>query len=123
MPYYLYSNPETGEVKEILQKMTDKHIYEEEGIRWNRIFTVPQVGIDTIKLDPFSSKDFLKKTQTKGTLGSLIDRSKEMSEKRKDKEGCDPVQQKYFSEYSAKRKGRKHSEQVKQELKGKGIIE
>jgi predicted nucleic acid-binding Zn ribbon protein len=123
MGFYVYCNPETGEVKEVLQKMNDEHVYEENGVKWSRVFTVPQVGIDTVKINPFSKNDFLKKTEKNGTIGSLLDRSKEMSEKRKDKEGYDPVQQKYFSEYSAKRKGRKHTEQIKQELKGKGIIE
>jgi hypothetical protein len=38
----------------------------------------------------------------------MMDRSKEMSQRRKDKLGYDPVQQKYFKEYSEKRRGVKH---------------
>ena len=38
----------------------------------------------------------------------MWDRSKELSEKRKEKEGRDPVQQQYFKDYSKKRKGVKH---------------
>lgn len=115
MPQYCYSNPETGEYIEIVQKMNDEHVYiDENGLKWDRVFTVPNAGIDTIKLDPFSKKDFLKKTQKAGTIGSLMDRSKEMAEARKDKEGFDPVQQNYFKEYSKARGGKAHPEQIKQ---------
>ena len=37
-----------------------------------------------------------------------MDQSRELSQKRKDKLGYDPVQQKYFKEYSKKRNGIKH---------------
>ena len=104
--------------------MLDKHEYiDESGVVWNRVFTAPNAGVDTVKLNPFSPKDFLKKTSNQGCVGDLMDRSKEMSEKRKQKEGFDPIQQKYFTDYSNKRKGHRHSEQIKQDLKTKGIIE
>ncbi len=124
MPYYIYSNPETGETKDVFQKMNDVHEYfDETGLQWNRVFTVPNAGIDTVKLNPFSSKDFLKKTDKAGTIGSIMDRSKEMSEKRKDKEGFDPLQKRYFKDWSKARGGRRHSEEIKQDLKTKGFIE
>jgi len=114
MPYYDFSHPETGEVTEVFQSMLDKHEYiDENGVKWNRVFTVPNAGVDTINLDPFSSKDFLKKTSKEGSVGDLMDRSKEMSEKRKQKEGFDPIQKKYFKDYSEKRRGRCHPEELK----------
>lgn len=124
MPYYTYSHPETGEEKDVFQKMLDKHEYiDETGVQWNRVFTVPNAGIDTVKLDPFSKRDFLKKTDKQGTIGEIMDRSKEMSEKRTQKEGYDPLQKKYFKDWSKVRGGRRHSEEIKQDLKTKGFIE
>ena len=66
-------------------------------------------SIDT-NIDPNSRQDFLEKTRNKaGTLGEMMDRSAELSEKRKELNGgTDPVQTKYFENYSKKRKGLKH---------------
>ena len=47
-------------------------------------------------------------TGEEGTLGDTIDASKEAAEKRKQLYGHDPVQKKFFKEYSGKRKGLKH---------------
>ena len=85
MPEYLYQHPETEEVKGIIQSIHDKHEYiDEKGLKWNRVFTVPQMGIDT-KMDAGTDpKSFAEKTSNKkGTLGDLFDQSKELSEARK----------------------------------------
>ena len=37
-----------------------------------------------------------------------MDRAKEAGEKRKDKLGYDPVQKKWFEDYSKQRKGKRH---------------
>lgn len=109
MPIYIYENPRTKETREIIQSVNDKHEYYEDGLKWNRVFTVPQVGIDT-SLDAFSSeKDFVEKTKNKkDSVGALWDRSRELSEKREKAYGKDPVKQKYFKDWSNKRKGKKH---------------
>lgn len=108
MGIYIYRNPETEEIKEVFQKMTDEHVYFEEGVEWKRVWTVPQASIDS-NVDVFSERDFLKKTSNGGTIGDLWDRSKEWSEKRADKVGDkDPVLKKEFKNYSEKRKGKKH---------------
>lgn len=86
----------------------DKFYMDEKGTEWNRVFLAPNANIDA-DIDPFSSKGFVDKTNTKGSMGDLLERSKEMSDKRKDKLGYDPVQQKYFKEYSKKRRGMKHT--------------
>lgn len=111
MPIYLYMNEETEEVKEILQGMNDVHEYEEDGVKWKRIFTSPHASIDT-QTDPFSIKDYYKATENKKeTMGSLQDRSKEASEQRAAKSGgVDPVKQKFFKDYSEKRRGIKHKD-------------
>jgi len=109
MPVYIYQNPDTEETIEIVQSVNDIHEYiDSNGLKWNRIFTVPQVGIDT-KLDAHStSKDFAEKTKNKNdNIGQLWDRSKELSEKRKDKFGEDKLKKAYVENWSKKRKGRR----------------
>lgn len=109
MPLYLYQNPETEEVIEVLQGMKDKHEYfDEEGKEWKRVFTVPTASIDT-KIDPFSARDFVNKTGTKkGTVGDMMDLSADLSRAREEKIGTDdPVKKKVFQDYE-KKVGKKH---------------
>ena len=109
MPLYTYEHPETSETIDIVQGMNDKHVYvDEKGVEWKRVFYSPQASIDS-QTDPFDNHAFINKTgNQKGTYGDIMDQSKEMSQKRKDKLGYDPVQKKYFKEYSKKRRGIKH---------------
>ncbi len=109
MPVYIYENPKTKDVIEIIQSVNDEHIYiDKNGLKWNRIFTTPQVGIDT-KLDAFStSKEFAEKTRNKkDNVGQLWDRSKELSQKRKDKFGEDKFKTANLDKWSKKRKGKR----------------
>ena len=117
MPQYSYEHPSTRETIDIIQTMSEDHKYiDSDGIEWNRVFSVPQMQFD-IKVDPNSIKDFAKVTDKPGTLGDLMDRSAELSAKRADKNGgIDPVKQTYFDEYSKKRSGAKHPEEVKQNI-------
>jgi hypothetical protein len=114
MPFYLFQNPETNEIVEILQKMNEEHSYfDKNGLKYNRIYTPPNYAIDS-KIDPFSSRDFAEKTRNKnGTIGDLLDKSKELSEKRGG-ELNDPILKNYLSSYE-KDKGVKHSSEVKKE--------
>lgn len=117
MPIYLFQNPNTGKIKEIVQPMNVEHIYSEAGIKWERIFTIPQASIDT-EIDAFSEDSFKKKTAgKKETIGDLMDRSKELSEKRQSIAGTDPVQNKFFEDYSKTRKGKKHPKDPSREIK------
>jgi len=89
-------------VIEVSQGMNDVHeYYDETGLKWHRVFTSPNASVDS-NIDPFSSKAFVNKTGSKGTVGDLIDRSKEMSERRKDKIGYDPVLKKEVEKYKKK---------------------
>lgn len=114
MPIYLFQNPETKEVKEIVQSINDKHEYFENGIKFQRIFTVPQAAFDT-RIDPHDSKAFVEKTgKQKGKLGDIFDQSREASEKRKKNHGGkDPVKNKYWDDWSKKRKGKVHPNMIK----------
>lgn len=109
MPIYIYEHPETGEIKEIIQGMNEPHQYKDEnGDQWKRVLTVPNVAIDNT-VDPFSTQQFVNKTgNSKGTIGDVMDRAKDLSEARKKRLGFDPVQNKYFDEWSKKRAGKQH---------------
>lgn len=117
MPQYSYRHPETGEIKEIIQGMNENHAYFEDGVEWQRQFTVPQATINA-KINPFSESQFSDKiAATKGTIGDVQDRSSEMSQRRAEQNGgVDPIRQKYFNDYAAKRKGKRHSLETKEKL-------
>jgi len=82
MPIYTYQHPKTGKTIDIHQSMSDEHKYiDEKGIEWNRVFYPVSFAFDT-KIDPHDPKAFVKKTDKGGTIGDIMDLSKEMSEKR-----------------------------------------
>jgi hypothetical protein len=110
MPIYLYQNPETEEVKEIIQTMNEEHVYQEDGVDWKRIFTKPNASIQSLSsLDPFNKRDFIDKTgNMKGTVGDMMGLAEEMSAQRSEKTGTeDPVKRKFFDNYE-KKIGKKH---------------
>ncbi len=109
MGVYIFQNPKTGTIKEVFQKISEEHIFvDEKGLKWDRIFTIPHASIDT-QIDAFSERDFSEKMKKKkGTVGDLMDASKEASEKRQSIAGKDPTKEKYFKNWSKKRMGRKH---------------
>jgi hypothetical protein len=82
MPIYTYEHPKTGKTIDINQSMVDDHVYfDKDGVQWRRIFHPVSFGFDT-KLDPHDPKAFIKKTEKGGTLGDIMDLSREMSERR-----------------------------------------
>lgn len=116
MPIYLYQHPKTKKTKEVIQGMVEEHTFvDDKGVKWNRIFTVPQAVVDG-RINPFSEADFVKKTGNgkNQKVGDLWDRSKELSEKRAAKNGgVDPIKDKFLKEYSKKRKGKPHPSQIR----------
>lgn len=124
MPLYIYEHPRTGEIVEIYQGMNETHTYEADGVVYNRVFTKPNAAIDTHITDPYSAKEFAKATSKAGTMGDMFDRSAELSAKRAEKDGIDPIKQKYYDQYK-KDTGKEHylesREKGQRELKDKGI--
>jgi hypothetical protein len=110
MPQYLYQNPKTQKVIALTQSVNDTHeYYDEDGIKWDRIFTPPELntqGSLDMNCTPQQFSDYTK--NKKGTIGDLWDRSAELSSKREKVYGKDPVKNKYFKDWSKKRKGKKH---------------
>ena len=115
MPEYSFSNPKKPkEVIDIIMSMNEVHEYIKDGVKWNRIFFAPQASIDT-KLDAFDNKAFIDKVgKNKGTLGDALDRSKELSEIRKEKRGVDPIKEQHLKKWKSERAGdRKHPSEIK----------
>lgn len=102
MPYYLFSHPDTGEIREIFFHMNDEKIYVDgNGLKWNREFVVPQTSIDA-NIDPFSQRAFMEKTNKAGTFGEMMDLSKELSEKRGGTKN-DPVKKEHLKKWKETR--------------------
>ena len=118
MPIYMFQNPNSGETIELVQKMKDEHIYiDENGLQWNRVFSVPNAAIDTVLNADTSAADWMRKTQNKNwTLGDAWDTSAELSRQREKKMGKDPLKEKNLKDYSKKRNGMKH-DSIKQSTK------
>ena len=51
MPIYVYKHPDEEEYREVFQGMNDKHVYEEGGVEWKRVFLSPNasIGKDPVK--------------------------------------------------------------------------
>jgi hypothetical protein len=115
MPEYLFEQIDTGEQKAFFYTMKEvpkvSTVVEIDGNKWRRIFTLPQAAPNGLKaIDPHSQKAFREKTGAmKGTVGDLWSLSKELSEKRAEKEGgTDSVKEKYYTEFSKRRRGTPH---------------
>lgn len=110
MPEYLYQNPKNNKVISIIQSIHDNHEYiDEDGLKWNRVFTSPQLNTEGTLSADCSAQQFSEFTKNKKErFGDLWDRSSELSEKRKKLYGKDPIKEKYFKNWSKKRKGKKH---------------
>jgi hypothetical protein len=121
MPQYSYYNPKNpDEIITTIQRMSDVHEFEKDGIKWVRKFDIPNASFDTV-VDPNNSKDFIKATNNKkGSVGDLWDRSAELAKKRQDKYGYDEVKEKYYQDWKAKdKKKRDHPDVKKRKAKEK----
>lgn len=107
MPTYTYRNPLTNDTIEVIQSMNEPHVYETDGVTWQREFSVPNASIDTI-WDSMNPKDFVEKTRNKrGTLGDLYDKAEELSKQREKIVGKDTVKEKAYKKYE-KETGKRH---------------
>ena len=105
---YLFEHPETGEIKEVVQRISEDHFYVDgSGVTWKRVYTPTNFSVDG-RVNAFSSKEFVEKTAKEGmSVGDMWDLSRELSAKREKSAGKDPVREKYEKDYSKQRKGKK----------------
>lgn len=110
MPLYLFQHPTTEEIAELFFGMNDEKKYvDPDGCEWKRVYSLPQLSTES-SFDPWDHNDFVNKTaKMKGSVGDLMDKSAELSERRADTNGgIDPMKQNYFKNYSKTRNGAKH---------------
>jgi hypothetical protein len=124
MPIYVYEHIESGEVVEVFQSMKEDHVYHgadgTEINQWRRVWTVPMASIDT-KIDPNNRNEFIRRTDKYKTVGDVLDKSAELSNARAEKEGVDPVRQKFFENYSKERNGAKHPDSLPKKISKHGV--
>jgi hypothetical protein len=119
MPSYAFTNSD-GDSTEIYYSMSNApkvgSVVTVDGVKWTRVYTVPQASMALSNIDPFSQKAFRDKTGSmKGcTLGEMFDASAELSARRKEKLGHDPVKQEYYDNYAKARKGHRHFKEKKE---------
>lgn len=111
MPRYDFQHSETQEIHEVFFHMNDIKVYkglngDEEG-KWVRLFHVPLAAIDT-QLDPNDKNQFIRRAEKYKTIGSVIDKSRELSDIRAQRNEVDPQKRAFFDKYSADRGGKKH---------------
>tara|TARA_R110000796_G_scaffold232637_2_gene351056 strand:- start:125 stop:478 length:354 start_codon:yes stop_codon:yes gene_type:complete len=111
MPEYTFENLDTGETIDIIQGMNDDHEYSDDnGKKWERVFTKPNAGMDT-NLDETkaSFNKVIDSHEGRGlTVGQAWDISREAGEKREKVFGRDTVKEKNFKDYAKHRNGIKH---------------
>jgi len=110
MPFYQFINPETEDLIEIMQGMKEDHVYiDENGLEWERVWTIPQASFDT-QIDHNDKNGWVRKMENKRiTVGEMEAQGEELSRKRaKENGGEDPIRKKYFKDWSKARKGKKH---------------
>lgn len=120
---YIFQNPVTDETVEVFFNMNDDKKYkDDDGVEWKRTWSAPQLATEA-SIDPWNNADFVNKTaNTKGSLGDMMDRSAELSEKRASENGgVDPVKEKYYKNYSDSRGGAVHSHKEKKTFENKHI--
>lgn len=123
MPNYLFQSPVTSEIKEVFIPISAaERTYSEDGVVWDRVWTAPQMSVDST-YDCDSPKDFAAKTANKrGSLGDLWSKSAELSEKRAKKHGIDPVRQKHIQNYH-KKTGKKHPDEINSNKKKTAVVD
>lgn len=124
MPYYTFRKPGSKATKTVFQSMNEPHVYAKNGETWMRVYERPQMSVDS-HVDPLDKKQFKSKTINKrGTLGDLWDQSRELSRKRSELLGFDPVEEKFYAKHKSDYKITHPSElkrELNKNLKKKGI--
>jgi hypothetical protein len=119
MPIYLFECiAKPSVIHEVFYRMDDTKEYAgpngDQPGKWRRVWCKPGMAIDSVPYDPYSASDFARVTNKAGKMDDLWQRSAEMSARRADKEGTDPVKTQFYDQYSAKHKGKLHPAQVQE---------
>lgn len=115
MPLYEFEHLETKEITQFFFNFQNVppfgSLVEIEGQQYKRVITRAPCGIVKETINPFSSEQFVDRSaRKKGTIGDLLDESRELGEKRKkdSPDGRDKKQDGYFDSWSERRAGKQH---------------
>lgn len=114
MPSYEMENLATGKIELFFIPITEYpslgEVREIDGEKWRRVITEAPMGIVKSSDNPTLNNFINESASKRGTVGDLMEKSQEMSEKRaKDSvNGRDPVKDKWFDRWSKKRDGKQH---------------
>lgn len=116
MPLYQFRS-EDGEVLSITmdtkQPLEAYHFQKVDGKVYKRVYTVPNMSVDS--RPGLSESEFRRATSSKNMkVGEMQALSREMHEKRTEKEGRDEVKEKWYDQYE-KNIGKKHDNVVRRE--------
>ena len=123
MPLYTFSNPNTGEVKDLFFNMNDDKQYtDSNGVKWVREYHSPELNA-TGKTDPWNSKQFVEKTgRGVGKVGDMMDMSADLSRERASQNnGIDPLKENYYKKYSKERNGAIHPDKNPKTFENKHV--
>lgn len=116
MPYYQFIHPNGKSTIDVFFHMNDKKFFiDADGVEWNRVFTPTSFAFDT-RIDPHDPKAFVRKTEKGGTFGSIMDLSKELSERRGGDKG-DELKVKYDKKRKEELKKRKKEQTLAEQKK------
>jgi len=106
---------------EVVQKMNDLHEFiDKKGVRWSRIFVNPCSSADT-RADPWSHKDWMRRTNKRMTAGEMMDEAAQLSEKRAKDAGVDHVKKKIFDDYE-KKTGKPHRDSIPDRIETRDYV-
>lgn len=118
MPIYSFEHTETGEVHEVVYHMKDLKDYAgpqgDQPGKWRRVWGSPLAAENSRPVDPYSARDFARVTNKAGKVGDLWERSAELSAKRADKDGRDPLKETFYKDYACKHPGKSHPAQIRE---------
>lgn len=122
MPIFEFSHEESGETislhLDLKQPSEAYRLQTIDGKTYKRVYTAPLAGRDTIVRDA-TLDDYTRITENKNlTVGEMAKISKEMAEKRGEREGTDKVKNEFYRNYEQKI-GKKHKDEIKNERRKK----
>lgn len=119
-PLYSFEN-EKGEVVDVVLGIHEDHSkIEKDGVEYKRVFSPPQLSVDT-NWNAEDSKDFVVKSATKkGNMQDIWDKSSELSEKRAKIYGEDPIRAESIKKSREFRAGRLTPQELR-ENRSKGF--
>lgn len=116
MPNYVFKKQD-GSTIELFFNMNNvpkigEYYTLENGEKVKRLATISIIK-ESVPSDIYDIDKLSKFSTPNETIGDTMKRSEELSQKRAEQNGgVDPVQKKFFKEYSKKRKGKKHPKDI-----------